>query len=194
MSNRGIKYSPWRHAVQATVSSLYFVCCVSVHLLCFHMDFNLWFVFSSVTNKTKGIRISPKTSCILVEFSFTFGLILICLYFNIDFFLFLFPAFHHFIFLSWFTDLKKKKKKTSRIWEMMQQHMTAILAISLSQRFMWNYNISAFHQRLTLCLSVSLSLTCGLMYWSVLFVYRSVFQSHSPFDGERFITQSQMPL
>lgn len=45
MSNRGIKYNLWRHAVQTTLSSLYFVRCVSVYLLCFHMDFNLWFCF-----------------------------------------------------------------------------------------------------------------------------------------------------
>lgn len=64
-----------------------------------------------------------------------------------------------------------------------------------SEWFMWNYNYQCISPKAD-CLSVcqSVSLTCGLMYWSVLFVYRSVFQSVSPFVGERFITRGQMPL
>lgn len=57
---------------------------------------------------------------------------------------------------------------------------------------MWNYNISAFHRRLSVCQSVSL--TCGLMYWPVLYVFQSVFQSVSPFVGERSVTQGHLPL
>lgn len=38
MWSRGIKYSLRRHAVPTALPSLYFVRCLSVYLLCFHMD------------------------------------------------------------------------------------------------------------------------------------------------------------
>lgn len=49
--------------------------------------------------------------------------------------------------------------------------------------FFFSSSFSFFksYWRLTVCLSVS---PCGLMYWSVLPVYLSVFQSVSPFVGE----------
>lgn len=81
--------------------------------------------------------------------------------------------------------MKKKISKNIKLNQIpieATQHTVAILVVgNLSSSCETTTSVHFTGGRLSVCLSVC---QCGLMYWSVLLVYLSVFQSVSPFVGE----------